>query len=153
MLFRSNRYLQNSGKNIAQRPRYYMPSRYDEFRYWTSYRTEQNFEYGIANKIINGLNYIYDSVPFVVYENPVPANRIIIKMQTNVGDIDLGPFTNGAASVSDPFYGTTNKTTPVRWKVEYLKNNNWTTAISFDEASVRSDNSPVVGTDGYVELQ
>ena len=34
-LYFSGRYLANSGAEMAQRPRYYMPSRYDEFRYWT----------------------------------------------------------------------------------------------------------------------
>ena len=34
---------------MAQRPRYYMSSRYDQFKYWTSYRTESNTERGIAS--------------------------------------------------------------------------------------------------------
>jgi hypothetical protein len=102
-LYFNNRFLANSGSSMAQRPRYYMPSKYDEFRYWTSYRTENNIERGIAKNISNSLYYIDDSVPFVVYKDNVPTNRIVIKMQTNVGDVDLGPFINGTTSVPDPF--------------------------------------------------
>ena len=151
-LYFGGHYLANSGSAMAQRPRYYMPSRYDEFRYWTSYRTEDNIEYGIANKISNNLNYINDAVPFVVYKKQVPTNRIVVKMQTNVGSIDLGPFTTASGSISDPLYGTANKTTPVRWKIQYLINNNWSDAISFNQSSTRSDGSPIIGTDGYVEI-
>ena len=50
-LYFNNRFLANSGASMAQRPRYYMPSRYDEFKYWTSYRTENNIERGIAKNI------------------------------------------------------------------------------------------------------
>jgi hypothetical protein len=152
-LYFGGHYLANSGANIAERPRYYMPSRYDEFRYWTSYRTENNIEYGIANKIFNSLNYIDDTVPFVVYKNQIPANRIIVKMQTNVGTVDLGPFTTATGSIADPLYGNSNKTTPSRWKIQYLLNNNWVDAISFNESTTRDDGSPIVGTDGYVEIQ
>ena len=151
-LYFGGKYLANSGASIAQRPRYYMPSRYDEFRYWTSYRTEDNVEYGVATKLSNGLNYIDDAVPFVVYKNQVPANRIVVKMQTNVGDVDLGPFTTASGSIADPLFGTANKTTPARWKIQYLYNNNWSDAISFNENTTREDGTPVIGTDGYVEI-
>ena len=40
--FFNNRSFSNSGAFLAQRPRYYMPSRYDQFKYFTSYRTENN---------------------------------------------------------------------------------------------------------------
>ena len=152
-IFLRNKFLANSGESLAQRPRYYMPSRYDEFKYWTSYRTEGGSEYGVANNILNSLYYINDSVPFVVYKENVPANRLIVKMQTNVGDVDLGPFTTPAGSIADPLYGQPNKTTPVRWKMQYLENNNWVDAYSFDENSVRDNGNPIIGTDGYVELQ
>ena len=147
------RYLANSGADIARRPRYYMPSRYDEFKYWTSYRTEENVEVGIANNTSNGLYFINDTAPFVVYKEEVPANRIILKMQTNVGDVDLGPFTTNSGSIPDPLFGTANKTTPVRWKVQYLQNNNWIDAISFSENDTRQDGSPIIANDGYVEVQ
>ena len=152
-LYFPGRYLANSGADIAQRPRYYMPSRYDQFRYWTSYRTEENTERGIARNVSNGLYFIDDTAPFVVYKDQVPANRLIVKMQTNVGDVDLGPFTTSTGSIDDPLFGDENKTTPVRWKIQYLQNNNWVDAISFSENDVRADDSPIIGSDGYVEIQ
>jgi hypothetical protein len=151
-LYFSGRCIANSGARMAERPRYYMPSRYDEFRYWTSYRTEDNFERGIANNISNGLNYIDDTAPFVVYKNQVPANRLIVKMQTNVGTVNLGPFTNSTGSLEDPLFGNTNKTTPSRWKIQYLIDNNWVDSYSFNEGDTRPDGSAIVGPDGYVQL-
>ena len=151
-LYFSGRYIANSGADMAERPRYYMPSRYDEFRYWTSYRTEDNFERGIANNISNDLNYIDDAVPFVVYKNQVPANRLIVKMQTNVGSVDLGPFATSTGPIDDPLFGDSNKTTPSRWKVQYLNNNNWVDAYSFNETDTKPDGTAIVGPDGYVEL-
>ena len=149
------RYFANSGANMAERPRYYMPSRYDEFRYWTSYRTEDGEEYGIAKNVSNDLYFIDDAVPFVVYKEQIPTNRIVLKMQTNVGSVDLGPFTTNIGSVDDPLYGDANKTTPSRWKVQYLNENDWLDLYTFNEFTTRDDedNSPVIGPDGYVELE
>ena len=152
-LYFNSKYLPNSGAYMAERPRYYMPSRYDQFKYWTSYRTEDNVERGISNNISNGLYHIEDASPFVVYKEKIPANRIIVKMQTNIGSVDLGPFTTASSSISDPFYGDANKTTPVRWKIQYLKNNSWIDAYSFNENSLREDGTAIIGNDGYVELQ
>jgi len=148
----NNRFLANSGARLAERPRYYMASRHDQFKYWTSYRTENNSEYGIAKNITNGNYYIDDTAPFVVYKNPVPANRLIVKMQTNVGTVNLGPFSNGSRSIEDPLHGNINQTTPKRWKVQYLKNNNWVDAYLFNENSLRQDGSSIIGPDGYLEL-
>jgi hypothetical protein len=152
-LYFNNRFLANSGFLMAQRPRYYMPSRYDEFKYWTSYRTEENIERGIAKNILNGLNYIDDTVPFVVYKEEVPANRIIVKMQTNVGDVNLGPFTTPTSTIVDPLFGETNKTVPKRWKIQYLKDNNWVDAYNFNENDLRESGEPIVDSDGYLELE
>jgi hypothetical protein len=138
--------------NMIRRPRYYMAHKDDSFKYWSSYRTEDGIERGIANKLINGQHFIDDASPFVVYKNVVPSNRIIVKMQTGVGDIDLGPFVSNAGSFSDPFYGNQNQTTPVKWKVQILKNNNWTDIISFNSGSARRNGNPIIGSDGYVEL-
>ena len=148
-----NKYIANSGSNIAQRPRYYMSSKYDQFKYWTSYRTENNVEFGIANQIINGRNIIYDAVPFVVYTNPVPANRIVVKMQTNIGDVDLGPFTKNGSRIQDPLFGDANKTTPKKWKIQYLHNNAWQDAFVALDSSVREDGSAIIQSDGYVEIE
>jgi hypothetical protein len=152
-LYFNSKFLANSGASMAQRPRYYMPSRYDEFKYWTSYRTENNIERGIAKNISNDLYYIDDAVPFVVYKENVPTNRIVVKMQTNVGNVDLGPFTTSSTSIPDPLFGTTNKTTPSRWKIQYLKDNGWIDAYSFRENDTRSSGDPIIDTDGYVELE
>jgi hypothetical protein len=153
LFFRSNKqYLANSGASLAQRPRYYMSSRYDQFKYWNSYRKEEGLERGIA-KVSGGQYYIDDAVPFVVYKEEVPANRLVVKMQTNVGDIDLAPFTNFSSTFADPLYGDANKTTPKRWKIQYLKNNSWIDAYSFDENSTRADGTAIIKSDGYVELE
>ena len=145
--------------NIARRPRYYMASRYDDFKYWTSYRTEvvdnTTNEYGVSVYDNSGQYYIYDAAPFVVYNEKVPANRVVIKMQTNVGDLNNGAFRIGSdTSVADPLYGTQNKTTPKRWAVQKLnEDNEWVELISFTESSTRPDGSPIIGPDGYVELE
>ena len=144
--------LHHSNLNMSNRPRYYMADKNDNFKYWTSYRTENGSVYGIANKVLNGQHYIDDACPFVVYNNEVPSNRIVIKMQTNVGSIDLGPFSNSSGSFSDPLYGNTNQTTPLKWKVQYLKQNEWIDIINFNSGSTRSDGTPIIKHDGYVEL-
>ena len=149
----NNRYLANSGASMTLRPRYYMPSRYDEFKYWSSFRTENNIERGVAKNILNSLNYIDDSVPFVVYKNPVPANRLVVKMQTNVGTVNMGTMITQSGSLGDPLYGVTNKTTPVRWKIQYLRGNDWSDAYSFDQNSFRDDGTAIIPEDGYVELE
>jgi hypothetical protein len=146
------RKLHHSNLNMSNRPRYYMADKNDNFKYWTSFRTDSGTLRGIANKPLNGQQYIDDAAPFVVYDNPVPSNRVIIKMQTNVGSVDLGPFSNSSGSFSDPLYGEQNKTTPVKWKVQSLQNNNWVDIISFNSGSRRRNGTPIIKSDGYVEL-
>lgn len=141
-----------ANSQMASRPRYYAGSRDDVFKYWTSYRTESGIERGISNKTINAKHYIDDACPYVVYKKEIPANRIVVKMQTNVGDVDLGIFINNGNSVQDPFFGIENQTTPIKWKIQYLNNNTWVDAATFDQNSQRSDGTPIIGTDGYVEL-
>lgn len=148
----NGRTIHHSNQNLAQRPRYYMADKDDQFKYWSSFRTENGIEYGVANHFINGQNYIDDAAPFIVYKNTVPANRVVIKMQTNVGDVDLGPFSSAAGSYPDPLFGNTNSTTPLRWKVQSLKGSNWVDLISFNASSRRRDGSNVIKADGYVEI-
>jgi hypothetical protein len=152
-MYFSNKFLSNPTSRVAERPRYYMPSRDDQFKYWTSYRVENGIEYGIANKKINDNNFIYDCVPFVVYKESIPTNRIVIKMQTNVGTADLGPFATPTGQITDPLYRDQSKTTPIIWKIQYLKNNNWIDAYSFNQSSLRPDGLPIIKSDGYVELE
>lgn len=139
--------------NFVQRPRYYPPSKDDIFKYWTSYRVEDGFERGISNIVQEGINYIDDAAPFVVYKSPIFANRLVVKMQTNTGSVNLGPFISNGASINDPLYGASRRTVPLVWKVQVLKgNNSWVTVKSFDSDSTRADGSAIVGDDGYVEL-
>lgn len=142
--------------NISRRPRYYMASRKDQFKYWTSYRTEvideEEKEFGVSRNFVNDVSYIYDAAPFVVYKKEVAANRIVVKMQSHVGDIDLGTFRTESGLISDPLFGYQNSRTPVRWKIEILKNEIWEEAISFDEFSVDEDGNPIIKSDGYVEI-
>jgi hypothetical protein len=148
----TSKYLHHSNVDMFNRPRYYMPDKNDMFKYWTSYRTENGKEYGIANNTINGNYIIEDTAPYVVYKEEIPINRIVMKMQTNVGNVNLGPFTGPSGIFADPFFGEQNKTTPVNWKVQYLKNNIWIDAISFNKDSLRNNGNQIVGSDGYVEI-
>ena len=147
-----NKFSHHSNISMAQRPRYYMADKYDSFKYWTSYRIEDNVERGIAKNTFNGQFFIDDAAPFVIYKESVPANRLVVKVQTNVGDIDLGPFSNSFGSFSDPLYGNANKTTPVKWKIQTLQDGGWVDAKVFDASSTRLDGSPIIGPDGHVEL-
>lgn len=147
-----NKYLPTNTVFGNNSPRYYMSSRYDDFKYWTSYRKEEGKERGIAKVKVNNINYIDDACPFVVYKDSVPCNRIVIKMQTNVGYTDKGSFNTITEILQDPFYGNLNKTTPDRFKVQVLKNNNWTDILDINQNSRRSDNSDIIGPNGYLEI-
>lgn len=141
-----------SNLDMCSRPRYYLADKDDKFKYWSSFRTESNVERGIANKEINSMFYIDDASPFVVYNSEVPANRVVVKLQTNVGTVDLGPFNNGSESLDDPFYGDANMSIPKRWKIQYLQNNSWLDMLSFNEYSTRSDGSQIFGPNGYLQI-
>jgi len=165
-----NQAIQNSSKtSITNRPRYYLASKEDLFKYWTSYRTEygmptprpgqaiaqvlRQVDRGISFAL-DGINYIEDAAPFFVYKESVPTNKIVIKMQTNVGDVNLGNVRVGNQEIPDPLYvGNNTQTTPVVWRIEKLtSDNSWETIISFDENSLRSNNEPLIGADGYLEI-
>jgi hypothetical protein len=145
-----NRFLHFDTPNMAQRPRYYMADKTDTFKYWTSYRTENGIERGISKNSLD----IEDAAPFVVYKNPVPANRIVVKTQTHVGSIDLGTIVGPSGQqIPDPFFGDSNKVSPARWKIQYLDSlNSWVDAVKFNALDVRQDGTPIVGADGYVEI-
>jgi hypothetical protein len=146
--------------DVSRRPRYYMSSRYDDFKYWTSYRTEVvdnvTQEFGVSLNTGTGSSYyIYDAAPFVAYKDPVPANRIVVKMQTNVGEVDNGPFRVGNnTNFPDPLYGLANRTVPRRWSIQILDaNNNWVEAKSFTENETRVSGDPIIASDGVVEIE
>lgn len=173
-----NQYFDDLTKYVARRPRYYMSSKFDQFKYWTSYRNEKYIpnndtgmvqiqmlrdkEFGISKKEYSvtdkfgtsrEINYIEDAVPFVVYKDEIPTNKLIIKMQTNVGEQDLGPFRMGNSSnISDPLYGDKNKTVPKQWRIQVLKSNDWVDIISFNDTSLRSNGTDIIKSDGYVEI-
>lgn len=165
-----NQFIDDGRSDSARRPRYYMASKDDQFKYWTSFRKELGIptpmngmpestdETEVIRGVsffdsISGRNYIEDACPFVVYENKIPTNKIVVKMQTNVGEVGLGDLRyNNENNVPDPLFGDENKTTPVRWRIEALKNNSWTPLVSFDENSVQQDGSPLIGPDGYLEI-
>jgi hypothetical protein len=161
---RGNQYLDTGDRNftsqeilsVSNRPRYYMSSRKDLFKYWTSYRNDlennQEEEFGISRPSSLGNYYIYDAAPFVVYKENVPANRLIFKMQTNVGDVNLGSFIYDGVEIEDPLYGQNNQTTPKRWRIEVLKDTEWVEAASFDENYRDANGNTLIGSDGYVEL-
>ncbi len=161
----NNKYIPNFNENSYLRPRYYMPTKDDEFKYWRSYRTESdaqitnsiNVEYGISKNSSGQVYFIEDCNPFVAYKEKVPANRLIVKLQTNIGTIDLGSTFKNSAGVSmqDPFYGQAKATVPQNFKVQYLDSNNqWITAKEFNSSSVREDLvSPIFGPDGYLSLE
>jgi hypothetical protein len=137
---------------MADRPRYYMPDKNDKFKYWTSYRTESGQEYGIASKVRGSQNSIEDACPFVVYKERVPANRVVVKMQTHTGTENLGPFSSPTGAFADPFFGELNQKVPSRWKIQFLKDGNWEDVISFNPAIRRADGSSIIKSDGYVEI-
>lgn len=146
-------YFHHTNTEQANRPRYYISSKDDAFKYWSSYRTENGSEFGISStRTPSGEYLIEDTAPFVVYENDVPTNRIVVKMQTHVGSVDLGPYSGPSGTFDDPFYGDANSRVPSRWKIQYLQNNAWIDAISFNKSSLRDDGSPIIGSDGYVEI-
>jgi hypothetical protein len=121
--------------------------------YINKYNTNQ--EYGISKNSFNGVYDIEDCNPFVVYKKEVPANRLVVKVQTNVGDEDLGPFRDSAGTpIPDPFFGESNKTTPKKFSIQYLTSENiWVDAFLFDENSTRPNGDSIFGPDGHLELE
>jgi hypothetical protein len=157
------KYLPFENKDMYLRPRYYMPTKDDQFKYWRSYRTETDqitkvtSEYGISKNNPNDNYVIEDCNPFVAYKEPVPANRIVLKVQTNIGSINLGPFkTSASTPLEDPFFGEQNKTVPERFKIQYLTaDNQWVDAYEFNESTTRDNEGtlPVFGPDGYLSIE
>jgi len=140
----------------ARRPRYYMASRNDYFKYWNSFRFEDGVERGRSERIdTTGIGYsITDSCPFVVYKEQVASNRIVVKLQTNLSETSAGEIRNQNGDILlDPLFDRNKSSIPKRWSVEYLDNeNNWINAISFTEDSLRRDGSNIINWDGYLEL-
>jgi len=115
-----------------------------------AYVTRLSAEYGLSY-VGNSSNPINDAAPFVVYENTIPANRIIVKMQTNVGKVDAGLVTNELGTYDDPFYGDDKKTVPSDWKIQYLNKSNAWVDLDGNGEKLSLDET-VVGPDGYLQL-
>lgn len=152
---------------VDGRPRYYPGSKSDPFKYWTSYRTispekEPNaasrYPSGIPGTMEVGISkpgaikLIDDACPFVVYTSTIYANRITIKMQTHTASVQGQDVYVNSVNIGDPVYGYENQQTPSIWKVQALKNNVWIDIYTVNESTLRSDGSPIIGTDGHVEL-
>ncbi len=150
----NNKYIDSM--RSARRPRYYLASRYDEFKYWSSYRKEEGVERGLSSlSDPNGTGYaIEDAAPFVIYDNAVSANRIVVKLQTNLAEDSRGQIrTFDGGLIEDPLSERSLSSIPKRFSIEYLdEDDNWITAASFNEDSVRRDGSPIIDWDGYLEL-
>jgi hypothetical protein len=157
-----SRYVHNTNSKMMSRPRYYIADKDDKFKYWTSFRTEASgvstIERGVSNNY-NGSSgyYIDDAAPFITYKTEIPINRIVIKMQTNVGTENLGSIFDGNVKIPDPLYdyefSIVNRTVPIDWKVQYLDptSSTWEDVKVFNSA----DNSPIprINRNGYLELQ
>ena len=160
LVYSNNKYIDNV--KSARRPRYYMSSRYDNFKYWNSYRSQVEdglvVETGVSvtSEIANNTtgSVIQDTVPFVVYEKTVPTNRIVIKIQTNLAETSIGDIrTPDGITIPDPLGTRATSSIPKRFRVEYLDNSdNWITAKSFNENSLRTDGTEIFSWDGYLEL-
>jgi len=108
--------------------------------------------------------YIEDAAPFIVYNDAVPTNRIVMKIQTHVGTYDGGNYNYENVSISDPFYDAeneiNNRSVPISWRVEYLSSNvadnSWKTLKTFNASDNvvggTSSLNPIIGRDGYIEL-
>lgn len=124
----------------ANRPRYYVASRRDPFKYWTSFRNENGEARGLSREDLS----ISDTAPFVVYNETLLANRIVVKMQTQVGTERIDNFLDTKGNnLPDPFFGTSNSKTPRSFRVQILRDGLWQTAYTF---------TGDVPADGYVEL-
>jgi hypothetical protein len=153
----------------GSRPRYYFCSRFDKFKYWNSFRNENNKEFGISSTSPTFFTpgdpsyKIEDCAPFFTYKNEVATNRIVVKMQTNLGD-PAGRGMDGQRlvernirksnkSIPDPLENIKKSSIPRRWKIQYLDSSNrWNDAISFNENSVRKNGSRIVDWHGHVEI-
>jgi hypothetical protein len=153
----------------GSRPRYYFCSRFDKFKYWNSFRKENGQEFGISSTSPTFFTpgdpsyKIEDCAPFFTYKNEVATNRIVVKMQTNLGDpsgrgmsgqrLVESNIRKSNRSIPDPLENVQKSSIPKRWKIQYLdSSNSWNDAVSFNENSVRKNGSRIVDWHGHVEI-
>ena len=111
----------------ANRPRYYIGSKHDSFKYWTSYRHDGDTERGISYDA-GAMNLIDDAVPFVVYKSPVPANRLVVKVQTHAGE-SMGQVMTDDGVIDDPL---SVSMAPTMFDLEVLQGGTWQKAFIFN---------------------
>ena len=135
-----------SGTSAFSRPRYYAGSKDDNFKYWSSFRENGKFDYGISRQ---SDRLILDAAPFIKYKNQVPTNKIVMKIQTNTSLIDKR---NSTTNGKDPYWigDTPNyKSTPEYWKIQKLNSNNvWEDVFTSTTDLFTSS----AGWDGYFQL-
>jgi len=163
-LYITNKFIDNI--KSGRRPRYYLASREDTFKYWSSFRKEvindppEPKDRGISSEtdITNQRGYdIEDAAPFVIYKEAIPANRIVIKIQTNLGE-DETTIANMRVSdnsvIIDPLLDRSKSSIPKRWSIDYLDiNDQWINAGSFNETSIRrTASAAIIPWDGYFEF-
>lgn len=135
-----------SGADAFSRPRYYAGSKDDNFKYWSSYRKNNNQEFGIskqANRLIS------DAAPFIKYKNEIPTNKIVMKIQTNTSLVDKR---NSDKNGKDPYWigDTPNyKSTPEYWKIQKLNSNNIWEDVYTSTTDLFTSSA---GWDGYFQL-
>lgn len=115
----------------VRRPRYYVPSIKDEFKYWTSWTTGTTGLSSGTNLTSNSnaqpAYAIQNANPFIVYNRPVPANKITVKIQTGIGKF----FNRSKSLGTDPLSNPYNSTIPREWKIQYLDVDTWRDIYSF----------------------
>ena len=82
-------YINYANPNMHQQPRFYLSSKDDKFKYWTSYKTEWDASQNVlATRGVSSLSPglgsnpgypIQDVAPFIVYNKSIPTNKIVIK--------------------------------------------------------------------------
>jgi len=99
----------------VNRPRYYVPSIKDEFKYWTSWDKHESTgaDIGLSDASTGDIN---NAAPFIVYKEARPANKVTVKIQTGIG---LASKTLKAGQ-SDPLTDLTRSSIPEKWSVQYL---------------------------------
>lgn len=110
----------------VRRPRTYVPSVKDSFKYWTSWNTDINPVLNIGLSALDGK--ISNASPFVVYKEPIAVNQVTVKIQTGQGE------SRASRTGFDPFIDRSKSTLPRVWRIEYLDiGGTWQTIRSFGE--------------------
>lgn len=97
----------------VNRPRYYTPSINDNFKYWTSWYSDNGNTIGLSDA---NTGLIDNASPFIIYKEARPANKITVKIQTGMGLAS----NKGIAGKPDPLTDLTKSSIPEKWKIQYL---------------------------------